>query len=428
MGVWPQLPGAKKLSLVIDGQKAIGTLKLASKESSDAQLSIQGVFINRQGKTVTSMVRPLRSAKSDSPGLPLDRATSGTPQAREDPRNPQARAVATIELEKIELPEPTSPNTALEPNVRTQDGLTVTNLNRLSGELVNDLIWSANGEAFFALTSNGVLRRVAKKGWIVERQIDLEHPCSSLAISATGLLIALPNLQQVWVIDPDTLAVKKRIGSPGAYRVLSGPTLNFALTASKPTQGFPPRDVVVYVDLQKGQATFEYKAPVQHANLTPDGKYYFAQSGIEELWGFRVKDKSLNMESKSDRIAQNGQCICVSPDSKMVCLPSGGGNYNAGSSYSTLVYQVDSLSRPVLTLESGAYPRLVGFDPKGKLVFAQNFEHPLIVYSITGNLLGKYKLGTAQGQSDARQFVAHPDGKKLLVLTQRELLFVEIDK
>lgn len=129
----------------------------------------------------------------------------------------------------------------------------------------------------------------------------------------------------------------------------------------------------------------------------------------------------------SERIAQNGQGICVSPDSKYVCLPSGGGNY--GAAYATYVYPVDNLRKPEFTINSGAYPRHVGFDPAGKLVYAQNAGSQLIVFSTKAIKLTEHQLTAGGGiQDEPRQFVAQPEGKKLLALLSKSLLFVELEK
>lgn len=105
------------------------------------------------------------------------------------------------------------------------------------------------------------------------------------------------------------------------------------------------------------------------------------------------------------------------------------GNYGAG--YSTNVYRVDNLQSPEFTLNSGAYPRVVGFDPKGELVYTQNHDHQLIVFSITAIKRNQYKIpfpGNNNGYptDSPVQFVAHPEGRKLLLAYAKQLLVVEL--
>src|SRR6185369_13739033 len=100
----------------------------------------------------------------------------------------------------------------------------------------------------------------------------------------------------------------------------------------------------------------------------------------------RLDNGVLFQEQTSHRIAQNGQRVCVSPDGKYVCLPSGGGNYQnlpdhpAVGTYTTYVYPFDNLQKPTCIVPSGAYPRTVGFDIKNGLIFAQNFDTHLRIF------------------------------------------------
>lgn len=339
----------------------------------------------------------------------------------------EARAPKPVKVDKLpefELPTSTAPRQSIR-GVQTQDkGLRITVLNLKAEEIVGDLVWTPKGDAFFALTSNGVLSRIAAKDFSEQKRLDMGRRCSFLALSAEGLLAAMADLQEVWVIDAMSLTVKRRIAAPAIQRVLSGPGLKFALSAG----GLGPADReggVIYLDLVKGVPIHQFQAHTQHARITPDGKFYFAQSGIEQLCSYRIEGQSLIADQTSERIAQNGQGICVSPDSKYVCLPSGGGNY--GATYGTYVYAVGNLSKPEITLNSGAYPRLVGFDPAGKLVYAQNAGSQLIVFSTTAIKLAEHSLTGGRGNSDdPRQFVSHPEGRKFLALLSKTLLFVEL--
>src|SRR5207249_144523 len=110
----------------------------------------------------------------------------------------------------------------------------------------------------------------------------------------------------------------------------------------------------------------------------------------------------------------NAQSICVSPDSRFVCMPSLAGNLGSGG-FNTFVFAVEDLKRPAFKLATGPSPRLVGFDPAAGLVLAQNNEKQLLVHDSRGAEHGSYTLPEAG--NDVRQFAAHPAGQKLLVLT-----------
>ena len=58
-------------------------------------------------------------------------------------------------------------------------------------------------------------------------------------------------------------------------------------------------------------------------------------------------------------------------------------------------------------------------------MYAQNYDFPLIVFLPTGLKQEEYKLGPDEGRS-VEQFLAHPAGRKLFLLTDSRLSFVEL--
>ena len=351
---------------------------------------------------------------------------STTPQ--KDPLEPVL--ITPEKLSDLELPASAAVGKSIvKPTLTSADGLKITPFDVKAPELVGDLLWSPKGDAFFALTTNGLLRRIVMQddGFVEERRIDLARRASDMAVSGVGLLVALSDLQEVWVVHPVTLEVRQRIAAPRVQRILSGPGLQFAIAAGT-GERFGRQGTAVYLDLAKGVPVHQQSVPTQYARLTPDGKRYFALGGIEQLMSFRVENFRLVADQSTERIAQNGQDIFVSPDSKYVCLPSGGGNYGAGG-YSTFVYPTDNLKKPAFTVHSGAYPRCMGFDPAAKLVYAQNHGVPLIVVSDTGIVKSEFQkipLGNNLVLSDTRRCVAHPQGRKLLMTGGNHLVFVEL--
>lgn len=331
------------------------------------------------------------------------------------PPRPAGNTAVTEKLPALALPLPTYTERALAGEVRQVDGLQATRLELPAAKIVGDLVWTRTGDAFYALTEEGVVYRVRYRGFVEERKLDMARRCSFLALSARGLLVAMKDLQEVWLLDPATLRVQRRFPAPGVERVLSSPALSFAVAAGNGAS---------VLDLATGRSVPSPGVPTHFARITPDGRYYFAEGGSSQLLGFKIQDSRLVTDQSSHGLAQNGQAICVSPDSKYVCLPSGGGNY--GALYATYIFPVDHLRRPEVTINSGAYPRLIGFDPVGELIFAQNSGKQLLVYSLTAIKQGEYNLTVERSLHDEpRQFVAHPSGRKLLVLTHQSLLFVE---
>ena len=256
--------------------------------------------------------------------------------------------------------------------------------------------------------------------WVVELRI--------WRLSASGLVVALNDLQEAWVLDPVSLDVKNRISSPGINRVVSSPEMKFALGLS--ARGHSPNSdpaVAVYLDLQAGIPVHQQQVPTNLAQLSPDGTRYFANDGYTSFESFRLVDRKL-VPLQSNGIADNAKSICISPDNKMVCIPSGPGNSGATTHYSTFIFPLDNIKQPLTTLKSGAYPQCIGFDPTSHLIFAQNANFPLMVYTDTGVKKGEYRLGTNRSSGPGlrvSQMAVHPAGKKVLMVGN-EVRFVEL--
>src|SRR5262249_11552932 len=147
--------------------------------------------------------------------------------------------------------------------------------------------------------------------------------------------------------------------------------------------------------------------------------------------------KQVTLEETSQPILKGRiRDIQISPDGTYVCCPSGDGhatgpglkNHPEAKPYSTYVYSIKNLSRPAFTLHQGAFPRAVAFDPKSKLVYAQNADYPLLVFTTTGARRKEYQIGSADRKDSPVQFLVHPDGKKLVALTPKKLWHLDLSK
>jgi hypothetical protein len=310
------------------------------------------------------------------------------------------------------------------------DGITVTPLTLPAKGLVASLCWgNQRGSVLFTVDDKGILRRLLVPSFQETHKLDLERRCANLVLSGAGLVAALADVQEVWVLDPGTLRVLKKINVPGLRQVAGSPNLTTAVAGLG--------DGLTVIDLQtgnldrlgvKGAARSGFDNPV----MTPDGKYVFTRGGIEQLHRFRVTPDGLELEDSSPRIAQGAirGGIQVSPDSKYVCLPTGGGNYGVAKDhpphkpYSTYIYPVEDLKKPAFAIHQGAYPQVVGFDPVARKVYGQNGGTPLIIFGAAGVRQEEHKLSPQD--RNVRQFLVHPDGGRLLLLSDANLLWVEL--
>jgi hypothetical protein len=322
------------------------------------------------------------------------------------------------------LPRPAASGDSLKGDTKDVMDLKVTDITLPAKTTLACLSWvDAKGSAFFALEATGVLRRVSFQEVQETARIDLGEKCAWLALSAEGLVVCLPMLEEVWVLDPERLEMTQRYAIPNVRRVAAVPSLAVAIASNGPE--------LFVIDLKKktsvkftgaGPRFGGYDDPV----ITPDGRYVFTRGGLEQLHRFRLAEGQLRFEESSPRIIQ-GPCggIQVSSDSRLVCIPSGGGNYGAKPAYSTIVYPVTTFQKIEFTLPQGAYPRAVAFDTAGAHIYAQSFQHALIVFDAAGVKKKEYSLARS---GEVRQYLVHPEGNKLLLLTEGALRYVEVPK
>ncbi len=294
------------------------------------------------------------------------------------------------------------------------------------------LCWSADGKAFFQLTPQGRLQKIALKGLAEERRLEIGRKCGSLAMSSAGLVVTLPDEKEVWLIDAGNLEVKRRIGVRDVRETLAAPGSALALAASPGS--FGGEITLTILDLSKGEALREQhlsRCTGRGPAFTPDGKHFLIQHDDGELHRYRLANNSLIFEEKSPKVCHLGEAVCVSPDSKYVCVPSNLGNYAfpgfAHTNSTTYAFAVESLQRPAFAIPGDRQPRLVAFNPKAGHVYAQSDERMLLVFDMKGRRLGEQLLGTPRASIDhPRQFLPHPDGDILLVRSEKHLFVVNV--
>jgi hypothetical protein len=321
----------------------------------------------------------------------------------------------------------TAQGASLASKPRNVTDLKVTDLKVDAAKVPRCLFWGDDGAVVFVLETDGTLRRVVVDRFIEELKWEVGQKCSWLSDSSEGLVLTVDSLQEVWVLEPKTFAIKSRTPADSVTRAASSPVIAHAFATNK------SGDQISLIDLKAGKVTHQYDArsfPGQNVGyarlvVSPDGKSVFAE-GMERLMRFDFDGDELTFAEQSERIAQNGRAIEISDDGAYVALPSGGGNYGQPS-YTTIVYRTSSLTEPDFKITSGAYPQCLGFDIQSGLVYAQNHDDPLILFKPDGTKAKSYRLSTNRSQNvSPRQFLVHPDGGKLLVLSDTGLSFVEL--
>jgi DNA-binding beta-propeller fold protein YncE len=161
--------------------------------------------------------------------------------------------------------------------------------------------------------------------------------------------------------------------------------------------------------------------------VTPDGKYVFLAN--TSITRFRVEGTELVEEQSGPVIGSHPLGLCVSPDSKLVCLPSGGGTppqpgFPAVGN-GTYLFGVEDLRVPKLAITTGPpSPIAVGFDPRSGEFYA-NDHHSLLKVFSPGGAQQKVIAGQLGEVPGTRRLYVHPDGGRLLVKSESSLLWLQ---
>ncbi len=404
-GRWPPMPGGETVSLKIDGQTATGTLKVKLNGKPSVRCMVQPVITNGAGDVVYLQPARPHTATEKDPADAAVRATASKPDATN-----AEPAVA-------------SPIAATAP--KAVGGLMVKELSIGSGPAPGCLCWTADGRAFYHLDGTGVIRRVEFESFTEQASYDAGGKCSWLSLSAEGVVLTVPDEQELRLLDPTTLKPVRKVAIAKAKRAVSAPGSRYAYAAeSNLGQG-----LLSVIDLKAGEIVAQYRTgdfrtPLMGFDnpvLSADGRRLFT-TGMESICRFGVSGAAVRFEDESPRLIQGRFAgLCLSPDGQFICAPSGGGNYNVEGeqrgNYITYVYRSGSLKKSILTLHQGAYPSAVGYDLRSGLIYGQNFDNQLIVFNSKGIKLKEHNLaGGRRAAGFVKQFLVHPSGRKVLVL------------
>jgi hypothetical protein len=312
--------------------------------------------------------------------------------------------------------------------------------------IVGDLLWeNEKGNSFYSLNSKGVIYQVSVPGFKILKEINLEYyHVSDMALSQEGIVVVFPRNHEVMIIGPVKLTYKAILSVPGAHYAAASLKSRFVfITMSRYTSD---SSKVVMIDAKEKrivnnlngyrmgepQKSYSNRTGIitfNYPTVSPDGNYFFCESS-ESLHRFKITNSSLIYEEAGPPIADGPQRIVISPDSKYICLLSGSvkrhrfrGHPDIGN-YGTYVYRIDDISTPIVSFESGSFPRALGFDKKARMIYAQNHKHQLITFSPDGKRMKEYQL--TFGGDTVNHFLVHPSGKKLLILTKKSLLWVTL--
>jgi hypothetical protein len=320
-----------------------------------------------------------------------------------------------------EQPDPSTPNESVKGQPAKVEGLAVTPV-KITANVLGCMFWAdKEGAAFWAVDGSGVIYNVSFPDLTITQKIDLGATCSWLAPSAQGFVASMPETKEIWLLNPRTFAVKKKIGLPFNERTKLGRAVSAASLstafASGNEFGDQSRGGIVQVDLSKG--TSANLAPGCLPVVTADGKYLFFRRD-KTLFRYHIRGAKAVLEQTAGIPGEGDPAnIQTTVDSKFVALPIALGN---GPNNAVNVYAVQNTERAAVILKSGGLDiKTIASDPVSGKFYAFR-QANMLAFNKEGEFQKQYKLEPG----DMHQMLVHPKGGKMLALGKDKFLLIEL--
>ncbi len=309
---------------------------------------------------------------------------------------------------------------------------------RGSNQPIRDVLWSSDGKSFVVLSAFDEVYRISYPELKAVRGIELGQEAEGLQRCAKGLVVAIPALEQVWLLNADTLRVEQRKQFHGLHTVVSAPDLPYSLVlcGSRNTGATKAVQAIVRFDWATEEMTpldvsdvplypgFGLPNPARPA-LAPDGATLYACDADGRLAAFTIAGDKVTLR-ESAPFACGGELIplVLSADGKHLLGPSG----NEASPTMSVVATAD-LQKVLCSPNGRGQGHPAGFNAAGTRVFTHTAESPLAEFDLSGERVATHSLGAGRPAGTwGLAYAAHPNGKALLMLTTTELLLIEWTK
>ena len=320
---------------------------------------------------------------------------------------------------------------------KTVNNAKVTPVQLEAAALLPEMIFSPKGESFYVVESRtGTVRRITFPDFKEAATLRIGAECTDVALSQLGLLVLLRSAQQVWMLDAERLQPVRKISLSEVQYIAASP----ALVVGFATVG-RGQDGMAFIDLRTGATLAEYNATaIRVANLsrnragsisrfqvpavTPDGRYLLCMSGTY-LQSFRIEGTALTYQGGGPSLGSAIR-IAISADSKYLAQPTTQRRVPPGFpaiAQGTYIFKVTDITKPVSGLQTLPHCP-IAFDKAAQIIYGATTTCELAAFAVTGARQAEYQLSTGRG--GARQLLVHPQGRNVLVLTSRELYWVQL--
>jgi hypothetical protein len=293
--------------------------------------------------------------------------------------------------------------------------------------------FSADGTWLYFINKANELHKISTKSLKLDRVLKLGAECNYISMSKAGLIVPLHLAKVVWVLDPQTLEVRREIPAPNVRWVAGAPGSNVGFFAGRHLdqryKGTSPE--LTMVDLSTGTPLHairgRYDAPsrvyplevdgrlllnrdVVCLEMSRDGKYLFvAENNVKR---FRVDGTDLVFEQQSPDFHGNLQRFSLSADGKLLATPTPGSFCD--------VYQALDLDKPQLTLSISA--SAIAFDQPSQRIFGvQSHMDTIVAFGPRGGSIAEFSCEDRH----ISHLLMHPEGGRFVIFGERKVCYCD---
>jgi hypothetical protein len=411
-------------------------VELVDRDAAGKETSLGWTMAKLQYKEIPGKGRPLPAIPGVD-GLPIDmprpvrlpqggwRLTSAETRVPDQPRQAPDAAFPT--------PRPSDKKIAGEvKTVGENYGLVEL---ALSGDRAGGraAAFSADGAWLYYVNKANELHKIATKTLRLDRVVQLGADCDHLSISKAGLIVPLRLANVVWVLDPQTLEVRREMRAPNVSLVVGAPGTDLGFFAGQHVErrylGSSPE--LTMVDFSTGTPLHairgRYDAPSQVLKLeaggralletspeclrmTRDGKYLFvAERNVNR---FRVDGNDLVFEQAGPNLHHAVRNLSLSGDGKWLAAPT----RDTGCD----VYDAMDMGSPRLTLS--ITPKAIAFDHQTQGIFGfESYTNKVVALGPRGGKTAEF----ATEDGNVGLLLMHPEGGRFVVFGERKLYYCD---
>ena len=264
-----------------------------------------------------------------------------------------------------------------------------------------------------------------------ERQTNLDSPVAGMGLTRDGLAVAVTNVHEVWLLDPDTLEVRHRVAIPNVTALATAASRGGLIACTGPqslavVEPASEKVAARYTADDLTTAAAGRAVRLDAIALSPDGRHVYLD-GAGAICKFGLSGSALSFEAAGPPLGAPVAGPIVSPDGRYVAMPCRAGDAAPVGQptvpFATYVFRTSNLASPVMTIQGGRAPGPLAFDAVARQVYAQSDQRQLIVFAPTGERVKDYVLSP---NAVTQKFLVHPLGRRLFVLAGGKLLWVTL--